>query len=172
MIEKSSPQPITDDVQPLQNFEEIFLTKETMFNLFSIFFISTVSFIIFIMLAATNFRYSIFGQELFLLPFSIFFGGYLVVFDYIVIYYIVRFSKAVRSIYERNERTVKIAALFIVVLTTAIVGSILSVNQDLNMQIIGTAISVFVVALMFIIIDPVIVSIKQKVNDWINRKSD
>jgi len=145
------------------------LTVETVFNLFSIFFISTLFLILSLVLLSVHFTLPYFG-EVGIYTFSIFFSGYLVVFVFVMIFYVIRFSNAIRIIYERNERTIKILALFIVVLITAIVGSILSVNEDATMKIIGTSIIVFVVALLFIVIEPIILPVRQWIENWINKK--
>jgi hypothetical protein len=170
MSEGISAKPTIEDSSISKSIEDALLTTESIFNLFSIFFISTVSLILTVSLSALKVSFSLFGQDLFVLPFSVFFGGYLVIFVFVVLYYVVRFSKAIRLIYVKHERAIKILALIVVVLITAIVGSILSVNEDTTMKIIGTAIIVFVVALLFIIIEPVIAPIRQTVENWINKK--
>jgi hypothetical protein len=169
MTDIAAPQ---DQDETSQNLEEFSPSIDTVFNLFSIFFISTISLLLTLSLMAIKFSFSVFGQELYLLTFSIFFGGYLVVFVFVVIYYLVRFSNVIRAIYEKHERTIKIGVLIIVVLITAIIGSILSINEDTTMKVIGTAIIVFFVALLFIIIEPITAPIRQKVDNWVNRKKN
>jgi len=146
------------------------ISPEDLFNFLSIFFISTLLLFITILLMIIRFTLPLVGS-VWQFTFPVFLGGYLALFINIVIYYSTRLSKFLRIKYQKYERTVKILALLFILILIIMIGSILSVNNDTTIKIIGTGLIVFV-ALAFIIMEPVIAPIRKRLDDWINRNKN
>lgn len=152
---------------PPNNDNIITITTNELFTLFSIFFISTILFYGSLYFIQIQYNLPYLGPVwLYALLISV--CGYSVIFVRIVIYYSIRLSNIIRLIYERHERTIKILSLLLIFALIIIISSILSINDDNILQIIGIGL-MLMASVFLVILEPIITPLRNRVLNWINR---
>jgi magnesium-transporting ATPase (P-type) len=133
------------------------VSTESLFGLFSVFFVSTLFLlltIILMSLSTTQPKISLYWQ----VTFPIFLAGYWIVLLNIIIFYVVKVFKISRIFYQKYERTIKILVFLLVIIASSIVASLLSLNEDTYLKIIGIA-GFSIIAVILVIFQEVFVEL-------------
>jgi hypothetical protein len=116
------------------------ISSEGLFGLFSIFFISTFSIFLAIVLMLPTYQTIPFQQSLVIISISIFLIGYATILVAIIIYYIIRFSKFFNSLYQFHKKGFIIITLLLVIIVPSIIASMLTTSTEFLYKAVGFAV--------------------------------
>jgi len=147
------------------------ISIQGLFNIFSIFFASTVALgFIFLLYSIPDVKNNPLFPSILAILISIFFIGYSVVTIVIFLFNLIRFSKFAMKIYRTHEKGFKISLLLIFLISISIIASIFAANNEFSIKIIGftglTIITIIIVALQNIILE-FTAPYTKRLSDWI-----
>jgi hypothetical protein len=169
-----SDQATTSDPVATPDPAKIFLvdtiTVEGLFGLFSIFFLSTVSLFISIILLTPTYTPIQFHDLILTSLIAIFFIGYAIIVTSIILYYIIRFSKFFALLYNRHKIGFKSVTLLSVIIISSGLASFLTMSSEITTRAIGISIAAIIVVIL-IMMQNLIIEIgqplTQKISGWI-----
>ena len=166
--------PSTTFAETMQEPKKIFLidgiTTDGLFNLLSIFFVSTVVFFIALILASLSNSNHMDYANIIAILISIFLTGYATIFALIFMFYTIRFSEFFRSLYKIHEQRFKIATFLSIIIIPSIIFSILTTSKESVSQIAGFS-GLAIIAVVLIVTQSILLELAkpytQRISNWL-----
>jgi hypothetical protein len=164
----------TTFAETIQEPKKIFLidgiTMDGFFNLFSIFFASTVALIFALILASLATTNHSNYTNLMAILVSIFVTGYTTIFAIIFMFYTIRFSKFFRALYQNYSREIKMLTFLSIIIFASTIFSLFAQSEETITKITGYA-GLAIIGVVIVVTQKILHNLAspytRKISDWL-----